>query len=68
MDHIAHIEFDDEDSETPGFINVRADARAVGISMALVGSGDFEIFVSSEKAQELARALEAAAKRAVGNS
>ena len=68
MDHIAQIEFQDEDSETSGFINIRADARAVGISMALVGGGDFEVFVSSEKAKELARALEAAAKRAIGNS
>ena len=56
------IEFTDSDSGDEAVVLVRSTGDAVGLTISLRRDGDIEVFMPTEKAQELIAALVAATK------
>ena len=62
MEHIEQIDFHDEDARLPAFAIVRTHGEFVGLSLNVVGQGDFEVYFAADVALKLASALRTAAR------
>jgi hypothetical protein len=67
LEPVAQIDLDDLDAKCPGFVVLKLKPGVVGISIALETGGDIDIFVTPEKAREIALAIEVAAGMAEGS-
>jgi hypothetical protein len=66
LEPVAQIAFDDLDAKCPGFVLIKLEPNIVGVSISLETDGDIDIFLTPQKARDLALALEVAANQAEG--